>query len=89
VRSRRGRAQTEAATSLSATRGPGDHCSALGVFLRRSLFELEPDEALVADDRRVVPGLDDVRVARTDLDLGSVFVLDRCAQIAAWLDGLG
>jgi hypothetical protein len=50
--------------------------SALGVFLRRSLLELEPDEPLVADDPRVMAGLDDVRVAPADLDLGSVLVLD-------------
>src|SRR5215207_11421691 len=49
---------------------------ALGVLLRRSRLELEPDEPLVADDPRVVAGLDDVRVARADLDLGAVVVLD-------------
>src|SRR5512133_4189422 len=50
--------------------------SALRVFLRRSRLELEADEPLVADDPRVVAGLDDVGVARTDLDLGAVLVLD-------------
>src|SRR3954454_16069849 len=50
--------------------------SALGVVLRGLRLELEPDEALVADDPRVVTGLDDVRVAGADLELGAVVVLD-------------
>jgi hypothetical protein len=45
---------------------------ALRVFLRRSRLELEADEPLVADHPRVVAGLDDVRLPRTDLDLGAV-----------------
>jgi hypothetical protein len=48
---------------------------ALRVLLRRSGLELESDEPLVADHPRVVAGLDDVRLARTDLDLGAVLVL--------------
>jgi hypothetical protein len=35
-----------------------------------------PNEPLVADHLRVVAGLNDIRLARTDLDLGSVRVLD-------------
>jgi hypothetical protein len=50
---------------------------ALRVFLRRARLELESDEPLVADHPRVVAGLDDVRLARTELDLGAVLVLDR------------
>src|SRR4051812_13927684 len=50
--------------------------STLCVVLRRSRLELEADEPLVADHPRVVAGLDDVRLARTDLDFGAVLVLD-------------
>jgi hypothetical protein len=42
----------------------------------RSRLELETDEPLVADHARVVAGLNDVRLARTDLDLDPVLVLD-------------
>ena len=56
----------------------GQRTPALGlrVFLRRSRLELESDEPLVADRPCVVAGLNDVRLARTDLDLGPVLVLD-------------
>jgi hypothetical protein len=37
-------------------------------------LELESDEALVADHPRVVARLDDIRRARSDLDLGAVVV---------------
>jgi hypothetical protein len=50
---------------------------ALCVFLRRSGLELEADEPLIADHPRVVARLDDIRLARADLDLGAVLVLDR------------
>src|SRR4051794_13915807 len=56
--------------------GRPDARSALRVFLRRSRLELESDKPLIADHPRVVAGLDDVRLARTDLDLGAVLVLD-------------
>src|SRR4051794_37921161 len=59
-----------------ATRATG-LASALRVFLRGSGLELESDEPLVADHPGVVAGLDDVRLARTDLDLGAVLVLHR------------
>src|SRR3954453_7363935 len=59
-----------------ATRATG-LASALRVFLRRSGLELESDVPLVADHPGVVAGLDDVRLARTDLDLGAVLVLPR------------
>jgi hypothetical protein len=49
---------------------------ALRVFLRRSRLGLESDEPIVADHPRVVAGLDDVRVARTDLDPGLVLAPD-------------
>jgi hypothetical protein len=45
-------------------RGAGDGRSALGVFLRRSRFELERDEPLFANDPGVVARLDDVRLGR-------------------------
>ena len=75
-RSGASRERPRAARRLAASPSIAKRRSALGVFLRRSLLELEPDEPLVADDPRVVAGLDDVRVARADLDLGSVLVLD-------------
>src|SRR4051812_19776204 len=53
------------------------HASALRVLLRRLRLELESDEPLVADDPGVVARLDDVGLARTDLHLGAVVVLDR------------
>jgi hypothetical protein len=56
--------------------GSGTLALALRVFLRGSRLELESDEPLVADHPRVVAGLDDVHLARTDLDLGAILVPD-------------
>ena len=61
----------------NATSAPsGTLALALRVFLRRSRPELESDEALVANHPGVVAGLDDVCLARTDLQLGAVLVFD-------------
>jgi hypothetical protein len=47
---------------------------ALCELLGRPRLELEPNDGLVADDPCVVTGLNDIRVARTDLLLGAVVV---------------
>jgi hypothetical protein len=49
---------------------------ALGVLLGRVCFELEADERLVADDPRIVTGVDYVGVTWLELLLGAVFVDD-------------
>src|SRR5919197_555460 len=49
---------------------------ALCVLLGRPRLELEPHDGFVADDPRVVTGLDHVRVAGADLLLGAVVVGD-------------
>jgi hypothetical protein len=51
--------------------------SVLGVLLRRSRLELEADEPLVSDDPGVVTRLDDVRLTRAELNLGSVVMPHR------------
>src|SRR4051794_22861559 len=58
-------------------RAAGDGHSGLAVLLRRSRLELERDEPLVAHDPGIMAGLDDVRRARTDLQLGAVVMFDR------------
>jgi hypothetical protein len=50
--------------------------SGLRVLLGRSRVELEAHERLVADDPRIVTGLDLVRVAGADVLLGPVLVDD-------------
>src|SRR5262245_41184368 len=50
--------------------------SGLRELLGRRRLELEPDERLVADDPRVVAGLDDVRLTGTDFLLRAVLVGD-------------
>src|SRR5437764_2428158 len=49
---------------------------ALRVLLRGSRFEFKPHEPVVSKDPRVVAGLDHIRIARANLELGAVVVLD-------------
>jgi hypothetical protein len=49
---------------------------ALSELLGRLRLELEPHDGLIADDPRVVTGLDHVRVAWTDLLLGAIVMGD-------------
>jgi hypothetical protein len=69
---------------LNWTRGGGPNTRAMAetklralrVLLSRSRFKLKPDNGLVADDPRVVTGLDHVCVPRADLLLAAVVVDD-------------